>query len=116
MGERVLRLKDSSADSALFPVDFTNIFQILTDYPNINTLIITSSSTGNSVFNWLKDYCSLNNFKIKKPEGALPWATSIPWDVRPIKVIGVFSPSRQAAKAVSELIKMYHLAIKLNLP
>lgn len=116
MGARVLRLKESSADSALFPIEFTDIFGLLTAHENIDTLIVTSSSTGHSVFNWLKDYCALNKIKIKKPKDTLPWKLEIPWKNRTIKVIAVCSPSRQAARDINELKEMYGDAILHNLP
>ncbi|MFD0767164.1 hypothetical protein ACFQZI_20080 [Mucilaginibacter lutimaris] len=118
MGATVLRHKESSADSALFPVEFTDIFKILTENPKINTLIVTSSSDGNSVFSWLRAYCALNHINIQKPkkEDVLPWSRIIPWDVRPIKIICVCSPSKRVTRPVQELIEMYREAIKLNLP
>jgi hypoxanthine-DNA glycosylase len=112
MGAKVLRQKNSSLDGNLFPIEYSNIFKVLDDYPKIHTLIINSSSGSNSVFSWLQAYCKLNKVDLKEPKGKIPKETKMNVCGREIKVLIVASPSGAAAKATNALIEMYKAAIK----
>ncbi len=114
MGYKVLRHSGSSLDQNILPLEFMNIFQILDNSPKINTLILTSSSGGNSVEGWLRSYCKLNSVRFKKLKGTNPKTGTINHNGREIKVVSVHSTSRTAAKKLEELIEMYRNVIDTN--
>ena len=65
IGAIILRQNNSSLDSNLFPIEFTDIFQIIQSNPSIKRIILTSSTKGNSVLSWFEAYCKLNNIILK---------------------------------------------------
>jgi hypoxanthine-DNA glycosylase len=116
MGHIIYRQNESSLDANIFPVEFTDIFQIIDDNPLIKTVIVTSSTKGSSVFSWFAAYCQLNNVALKKPKDALiPWQTVIHNNNKTIKVIVLHSTSGAAYKEEEELIAMYDKAILRNI-
>ncbi|RYF23879.1 MAG: hypothetical protein EOO42_06505 [Flavobacteriales bacterium] len=111
MGKKVLRQRGSSTDSNLFPLIYTDVLLLLDQNPSINTIIITSSSGGNSVLSWFHHYCSLNGIKFKKPKGVLPLKTDINFKGKNITLKIIPSPSRISPIKGEKLIDMYRNAI-----
>lgn len=68
IGYRVYRQKNSSLDQNLFPIEFTNVLQILDDHPTITKILITSSSGGQSVYSWFATYLKINDIELMKPK------------------------------------------------
>lgn len=106
-GYKILRQKESSLDDSLFPVEFTDVFKILKEHSTIISIILTSSSKGNSALNWFEAYCELNNITLTLPKGNLPRQTTLTVLNRPIKVIAINSPSRAASISDEVLYEMY---------
>jgi G:T/U-mismatch repair DNA glycosylase len=106
-GHKILRQKESSLDGNLFPVEFTNVFPILEKCKTIQTVILTSSTKGNSALSWFEAYCELNGIKLLVPKGPLPRSSEIEIVGKLIKVIAVNSPSRAATVNDKALVKMY---------
>lgn len=104
---KILRQKESSLDGNLFPVEFTNVFAILERYERIQTVILTSSTKGNSALTWFEAYSELNGVKLKVPKGPLPRAAEIHAVGRTIKVVAVNSPSRAPTATEETLVEMY---------
>lgn len=111
-GHKILRQKESSLDDNLFPIEFTDVFKILKEHPTIHTILLTSSSKGNSALNWLMAYCELNNMSLKMPDGKLPREVTVDILNRKIKIIAVNSPSRAASISDEALYEMYSEVIR----
>ena len=109
IGAVILRHKNSSLDSNLFPVEFTDIFKLLAENPQIKTIILTSSSSGNSVLSWFKIYCDLNSVKlhIDKKNKNFPMETEITVGNKQIKIVIVYSTSGAAGKSEDFLVEQY---------
>ena len=115
MGNTIYRQNESSLDANIFPVKFTNVFQIIDDNPQIKTIIITSSSKGTSVLSWFLAYCQLNNVNVDIPSKPLvPWETAIQFGDKNVKVIIIYSTSGAAYIEETKLIAMYRQAILFN--
>jgi hypoxanthine-DNA glycosylase len=115
MGHTIYRQNESSIDANIFPVEFTNVFQIIDDNPRIQTIIITSSTKGTSVLSWFLAYCQLNNVQVTVPSKPLvPWETAIHFNAKTVKVIIIYSTSGAAYIEEPKLIAMYRLAILFN--
>ena len=114
IGKRVLRQKDSSKDVNLFPIEYRDIFHLLTTYPAIQKIIITSSSGGNSVLSWFHHYCSINGFRLNVPKVKLPISTELLFDNRILKIEIISSPSRLSPVKGDKLYQMYRNAILNN--
>lgn len=114
IGARVLRQNNSSLDSNLFPIEFTDVFSIIKDHPKIKTIILTSSSNGNSVLSWFSLYCSINNIKLQvdKKKKSFPITTEIKVDNKTIKIVIVYSTSGAAGKTEDFLVEQYGSVIK----
>jgi G:T/U-mismatch repair DNA glycosylase len=114
IGAKILRQKNSSLDSNLFPIEFTNIFSIVDKHPKIKTIILTSSSKGNSVLSWFAVYCSINNvnLKIEKNDKDFPKTTEITIDNKKVKIVIVNSTSGAACKTEDFLVNQYGEVIK----
>jgi AbiV family abortive infection protein len=110
-GHKILRQKESSLDGNLFPIEFTNVFAILERCETIQTVILTSSTKGNSALSWFAAYCELNGVKLAVPKGALPRTSEINVVGRLVKVIAINSPSRAATIKDDEILKMYSSVI-----
>jgi G:T/U-mismatch repair DNA glycosylase len=93
IGYRVYRQKESSLDHHLLPVEFNDVFGLLESYRSINTLIITSSSGGNSALSWFAGYCDLNNVRFSSIKKVIPWQTKLTIRGRVIQVIVCYSTS-----------------------
>lgn len=107
-GYKVFRQNESSLDSNLFPTKLTDVFSILAKYPTIETIILTSSSKGNSALTWFQAYCELNDVNLKiARRGPLPRMSTITVLDRTIKVIAVNSPSRAAKIKDDAIYEMY---------
>jgi G:T/U-mismatch repair DNA glycosylase len=111
MGKTILRQRGNSSDANLFPVEFTDIFQLLDKHKKITTIIVTSSSGSNSVLSWLHQYCNLNEYNFKVPEGTLPKSTSFDFQDRKITIKIIPSPSGQSRIKGIARIEMYKQAI-----
>lgn len=114
IGARVLRQKNSSLDSNLFPIEFTDVFAIIKKHPKIDRIILTSSSNGNSVLSWFGSYCSMNKIKLQvgKNKKQFPLTTEICVDNRFLKVYIVYSTSGAAGKTEDFLVEQYRNVIQ----
>jgi G:T/U-mismatch repair DNA glycosylase len=116
MGRKVLRQQGSSSDDSLFPIEFMDIIQIVIHYPELDTLIVSGDTQGNSSLSWFATFCELNgisfNAKIfkKDGQGVLVMAG------RSLKVVQAFSPSRLSRKTDEELEENYRnfILVRLN--
>lgn len=117
IGAVVLRQNNSSLDSNIFPIKFTNIFSIISSNPKIRTIILTSSSNGNSVLSWFKIYCEINNVELSvdKKNKIFPIETDIKIDNKNIKIVIVYSTSGAAGKKEDFLVEQYKNVIKNKL-
>jgi G:T/U-mismatch repair DNA glycosylase len=113
IGAKVFRHNDSSLDNALFPVEFTDIFQIITENPKIENVILTSSSKGHSVLSWFNTYCSMNDITllVDKKSKEFPKRTTINVSGKKINIIIVYSTSRLAGKSEDLLTEQYGNAL-----
>lgn len=108
IGQRIYRQKESSLDHHLFPIEFNDIFSLLEKHRSIHTLIVSSSSGGNSVLSWFEGYCDLNGVKLKIRGKAIPRHTEIIVANRRIRVIVSYSTSGTFRKLnLAELIEHY---------
>ncbi len=107
----IYRQKTSSNDNALFPIEFTDIFLLLDNHPNIKTLIVTSSSKSSSTLAWLHQYCSLNGYTFKIPKGRLPKSTILKFTNRAIRIEIIPSSSGQSPIRGNERLEMYKAAL-----
>jgi hypoxanthine-DNA glycosylase len=115
MGNKIYRQNESSLDANIFPVEFTNVFQIIDDNPQIKTIIITSSTKGTSVLSWFLAYCQLNKVQVNVLSRPLvPWETAIHFNGKTVKIIIIYSTSGAAYIEEPKLIAMYRLAILFN--
>ena len=114
IGNKILRQKNSSLDSNLFPIEYSDIFSIINDRPSIKTIILTSSSNGNSVLSWFSTYCKINNItlKVNKKKAKFPIETDITVNKKNIKVVIVYSTSGAAGKTVEFLVNQYRSVIE----
>lgn len=108
IGKRIMRQSDSSNDSALFPLEYTDVFHILEQNIGIKKIIITSVTGENSVKAWLRNYFELNgrlddfpNFDQGVKKG------SFQFEGRPIEITIVSSTSKNARKSFEDLTEMY---------
>lgn len=108
----VYRQKNSSSDNALFPLEFTDIFLLLEKHPNITTIVVTSSSKRNSTLAYLNQYCSMNGYPFKIPEGTLPKTVFFTFQNKTIKIEIVPSTSRQSRTDRTERLEMYKKALQ----
>lgn len=112
IGAKVYRQGNSSLDSMLFPIEFSDIFQILDNHPTINTIILTSSSSGNSVLSWFSTYCGINGVNLEfEDKKKIPRETEIVVSDRRVKVKIVYSPSSVTRIPIEELIDQYKGAL-----
>jgi G:T/U-mismatch repair DNA glycosylase len=111
IGKKILRQKDSSKDDNLFPIEYTDIFLILENYPAIKKIIITSSSGSNSVLSWFHHYCILNGHNFIIPKEKLPIKTKLIFKSREINIEIITSPSRLSPIKGDKLFEMYRNAI-----
>jgi len=111
MGKKILRQKNSSKDSYLFPVEYTDIFSLLDEHPKLQKIILTSSSGANSVASWFHHYCELNNKEFKIPTGKLPKRTFISLGHREIIIDIIPSTSRLSPIKGNKLFEIYKGAI-----
>ncbi|WP_223032674.1 hypothetical protein [Hanstruepera marina] len=112
IGQKIYRQNNSSLDSNLFPIEYTDIFKLLDLYPNINKIILTSSSGSNSVLQWFNNYCNINGYNIKfKKNSSYPKKTILELIDKKIEVYLVYSSSGAAGKTKEELVKQYSKVI-----
>jgi G:T/U-mismatch repair DNA glycosylase len=113
VGHKVYRQNDSSLDQNLFPIEFTDILQILDDNSTITKIIVTSSSGGHSVYSWLVAYLKINNIDMIKPkEKKNPKYSSFKHRGNVIDVSIISSTSTTAYNRNKEMIKeMYRKEI-----
>lgn len=115
IGAKVLRRNNSSLDSNLFPIEFSDIFSIISKHPTIKTIILTSSSSNNSVLSWFATYCDINNItlKVDKKKKEFPITTEISVDNKKIKIAIVHSTSGAAGKTEDFLVSQYRSVISV---
>jgi G:T/U-mismatch repair DNA glycosylase len=111
MGKVIRRQKVSSLDIDLFPIEFIDVFNILDKYPSIQTIILTSSTKGNSVLSWFKSYCTMNNKKIKLKGKGFPRLENMTLNGREIKIVLVCSTSGATGKTYDFLLDLYRKVI-----
>ena len=106
MGAKVLRQNNSSLDSNLFPLQFTDIFKLLSDYPKIRKIIFTSSTKGHSALGWFITYCNINGinpvFDKDNPKKA-----TLTLEGKEIEIIAGHSPSPITGKSINFLVEHY---------
>jgi len=108
MGAIVLRQNSSSLDTNLFPLEFSDIFKLLEVNRLIDTIILTSSTGGNSVLSWFKAYCKINNVDLKiRKKGGCPKESQIMFEDREIRIVVVWSSSSASVKKEVELTEQY---------
>lgn len=107
MGKIVYRQQGSSNDHSLFPVEFMNITEILSNSPLIDTIILSGSKQGNSSLQWFSIFCDLNNisFYPKKLDKVNNVTVSI--GNKLITVVKGLSTSRQSRITTEELVNHY---------
>ena len=111
MGKMIYRQQGSSKDHSLFPIEFTDIIQLLIDYPSIESLIVSGNIQGNSSLSWFSIFCSLNNIKINIKQLEKERATEMVIAERDIKLLLVFSPSRLSRVTTETLTDSYRTII-----
>jgi len=113
MGRVILRNDNSSLDENLEIVEYMDIFQILDEYPEITTIICTSSSGKVSAMRWLTDYLKAKNVACKFPQGKKPLKTEINYNKKIIKIVIAYSSSARASNRISfaELVAIYQKEI-----
>jgi G:T/U-mismatch repair DNA glycosylase len=117
IGARVLRQKNSSLDSNLFPIEFADIFSIINERPAIKTIILTSSTNGNSVLSWFTVYCSINDItlKVDKKNKSFPITTEITVNNKKINVVIVYSTSGATFNITEDfLVNQYNTVIRYD--
>jgi G:T/U-mismatch repair DNA glycosylase len=110
IGHKILRRSSSSADSSIFPLEYTDFFQLLKKHPLVAKVFLTSKGLkNNSVEGWLADYFSNNcatfpNFNQKiNPRRAI-----FEFEGREVELITIHSPSRQTRSVTYEAkLEMY---------
>lgn len=109
IGLRVLRQNNSSSDDNLFPLEFKNIFQILDEYPSIETIIITSKSGANSVFSWFRTYCKINDITLPSLSDFEKNLNSMQIEIhnRNINIVIACSTSRATSMSEDYLLSLY---------
>lgn len=114
MGFEISREDNSSLDEKLTPLRYMDIFQILTERPAINKILLTSSSGPSSAAKWFGEYLKHKNITHKFPKGLKPLKSEFQFQGRIIKLVILFSPSRRAANRISfdKLVEMYAGEIK----
>jgi G:T/U-mismatch repair DNA glycosylase len=115
IGHRVYRQKESSLDHHLFPIEFNDIFGLLDNHPAIDTLIVSSSSGGNSVLSWFAGYCDLNHIQFDTKGKAIPRRTQIILGERRINIVITYSTSSTFRKMnLEELTEHYREVLRLG--
>lgn len=107
MGKVVLRQRDSSKDHSLFPVEFTDIIQLLHDHSNIRIIIVSGGKNGNSSLSWFGTYCSLNNVYINMKQLQEDKKTNINIADRQISVIRGYSTSGNSRVTREKIIETF---------
>jgi G:T/U-mismatch repair DNA glycosylase len=107
MGRNVLRQQGSSNDHSLFPLDFIDITQVISEHQTIKTIVLTGSSQGNSSLSWFGIFCSINKiqFDAKKIEEEKSGTVLI--NNHSINVKSTYSPSRLSRVKTEVIIEVY---------
>lgn len=107
MGKKVFRQQGSSNDHSLFPIEFMDIVEILLNHRNINTIVLTGSSQGNSSLSWFATYCALNDYPFNYKKLEKERETNISLAGRQIRLILTYSPSRLSRVSTDKLVEEY---------
>jgi len=111
MGKTILRQQGSSKDHSLFPLEFMDIAQLLTEHQAITKLIVSGNTQGNSSLSWLNTFCSINNIQLNTKSLEKDKTTVIKIANRNIKIDIAYSPSRLSRVTTDKLIEDYHKLI-----
>lgn len=112
IGKIIYTQQGTSKDHSLFPIEFTDIFQILNDHPAIQLLIVSGDTQGNSSLSWFNIYCSLNNVKINIRQLKKEKTTEIIVSGRKIQLLLGYSTSRSSRVTTETLIENYRSIIR----
>jgi G:T/U-mismatch repair DNA glycosylase len=109
MGLEVIRAGESSRDEHLKVLKYVNVLGLLEDHPNINTIILTSSSGPENAARWFKLYLKQEGIVFQIPKGRKPQQTSLMIKGRIVRVAIVLSPSSRCVNrySLSYLVEMY---------
>lgn len=109
MGKTIQRTAGNSLDENLHPIAFMDIFGILNERPNIDTIIFTSSSGKVSAAKWFEDYCIENGIFIKLNKTPKPAYTYMEYKGNMVKLVVLYSPSARAANRIDfdSLVDLY---------
>jgi G:T/U-mismatch repair DNA glycosylase len=112
MGKRILRHRDSSSDGSIFPIQFTDVFLLLEQQPDIQKVIITSSSGTNNVLSWFEHYCKLNAVKLNfQADEAFPKYFTFMLVGKTVQGTIIPSASRQSRYKGEKLVPFYEKAL-----
>lgn len=117
IGHKIYRRLNSSADTAIFPIEYTNIFKILEEHPSISKIIMTSKDVKkNSVEGWMADYFAINDETFPTfDQKENPRRAHFNFQGREVELVTVHSPSRQTIKILKEdKLEMYRNEIVNN--
>ncbi len=115
MGMKVIRFGHSSLDDAIQAVEFLDVLRLLEEHPQLDTLVLTSSSGKSSTLAMLQHYLQLNAITVAWPKKAsLPFTTAWVFQERLIKIKVVNSTSGISSKSLSYLIEQYREALTRN--
>lgn len=107
MGSTILRQQGSSKDHSLFPLEFMDIAQVLTEHQAITKIIVSGNTQGNSSLSWLNTFCSINNIQINTKSLEKEKTSVIKIANRNIKIDIAYSPSRLSRITTDKLIANY---------
>jgi len=113
MGSKVLRQEGSSNDHSLFPLEFTDVTQILQDHQTIKTLIVSGNYQGNSSLSWFGIFCSLNNIRFDAKKLHKNKSGTVNINNHTIQVKVTYSPSRQS-RVKTETIAGFYKSLILD--
>jgi G:T/U-mismatch repair DNA glycosylase len=107
IGAKILRQQGSSNDHSLFPLEFIDITQILSDHKSIKTIILTGDSKGNSSLSWFGIFCSINNISLKAKKLDKIKTGEVIINNQPIQVRVTYSTSRLSRIKTNIIIDSY---------
>lgn len=113
MGHTILRRGESSLDEHILPVRLMDIESILHRFPNINQVILTSSSGKNSALSWFTSFLKSKGYFFKYSRSNKAFNVVENLAGRIIRVVVVRSPSPRSACGIAFplLVQQYREAI-----
>jgi G:T/U-mismatch repair DNA glycosylase len=117
MGNRVIRIDGSSLDENIIAIEYMDIFRILDENPEIQTIIFTSSSGKSSAVRWFSEFLKSRSIVHRFPTGKKPILSEIIYNGRTIRLVIGFSPSPRASNRISfeNLVEIYRSQIMENI-